>query len=177
MIFFTSDLHFYHEKIIHHCNRPFQDAQVMNEKIINNWNSVVRPEDDVFILGDVTMKGPEKAFAVLSRLAGNKFLIKGNHDYFLDDKEWQQYAWVFRWVKDYHELVWKNQKFILFHYPITEWDDYFKGSIHLHGHQHNQKVYNHQQREAKLRRYDVGVDANEYYPVSIHTIIDFFSRI
>ncbi|MBO5605755.1 MAG: metallophosphoesterase [Acidaminococcaceae bacterium] len=177
MIFFTSDLHFYHEKIIHHCNRPFQDAQVMNEKIINNWNSIVRPEDDVFILGDVTMKGPEKAFAVLSRLAGNKFLIKGNHDYFLDDKEWQQYAWVFRWVKDYHELVWKNQKFILFHYPITEWDDYFKGSIHLHGHQHNQKVYNHQQRQANLRRYDVGVDANEYYPVSIHLIIDFFSRI
>ena len=36
MIYFTSDLHFYHEKIIHHCNRPFRDAQEMNEKLIQN---------------------------------------------------------------------------------------------------------------------------------------------
>lgn len=41
MIYFTSDLHFYHEKIIHHCNRPFRDAQEMNEKLIQNWNSIV----------------------------------------------------------------------------------------------------------------------------------------
>ena len=89
---------------------------------------------------------------------------------------WHQYVWVFQWVKDYHEMVWNSQKFVLFHYPIEEWADYYKGAIHLHGHQHNQKDYNHQQVQAKLRRYDVGVDANEFTPVSIEKIVDFFNN-
>lgn len=174
MIFFTSDLHSYHEKIIHHCGRPFRDVQVMNEKLIHNWNSIVSPDDDVYILGDVTMKGPELAFAVLSRLVGKKYLIRGNHDYFVDNHAWSEYSWVFQWVKEYHELVVNNQKFVLFHYPIAEWDGFYKGSIHLHGHQHNQSVYNFQQQQAGIRRYDVGVDANDFTPVSIEHVVKFF---
>ena len=177
MIYFTADLHFCHEKIIRQCNRPFKEVQEMNEKLIKNWNSVVLPDDEVYILGDVTMKGPEQAFAVLSRLAGKKYLIKGNHDYFADNPEWQQYAWVFQWVKVYYELVWNNQKFVLFHYPIAEWADYFKGAIHLHGHQHNKPVYNHQQLLASLLRYDVGVDANGFKPVSAEEIDKFFGTV
>ena len=176
MIYFTSDLHFYHKKIIHHCNRPFKDAQEMNETLIQNWNSLVKPNDEVYVLGDVTMKGPEQAFAALSRLSGIKYLIKGNHDYFVDKEGWEQYSWVFRWVKNYYELTWENQEFVLFHYPIAEWNDYYKGSIHLHGHQHNLAVYNHQQLQAGVKRYDVGVDANGFSPVSIETIIKFFGN-
>ena len=174
MIFFTADLHFYHEKIIRHCSRPFRDVQEMNEKIIQNWNNTVSPDDEVFLLGDVTMKGPEQAFAVLSRLSGKKYLIRGNHDYFIDNHEWQNYSWVFQWVKDYHELIWNNQKFVLFHFSIVEWAGFYKGSIHLHGHQHNQSVYNFQQQQAGIRRYDVGVDANDFTPVSIEHVVKFF---
>ena len=145
----------------------------MNEVIVNKWNNVVKPDDEIFVLGDVTMKGPEQAFSVLTRLSGKKYLIKGNHDSFVDDEVWQQqYAWVFQWVKDYYELVWNNQKFVLFHYPIEEWADYYKGAIHLHGHQHNAPAYNIQQ--AGLRRYDVGVDANDFKPVGIDTIVKHF---
>lgn len=175
MIYFTSDLHFYHEKIIAHCSRPFKNEQEMNEKIISNWNSVVKPDDEIFVLGDVTMKGPEQAFAVLSQLSGHKYLIRGNHDRFVDNADWQQYAWVFRWVKDYHEMVWNNQKFVLFHYPIAEWADYYKDAIHLHGHQHNASAYNVRQAEAGLRRYDVGVDANGFTPVSLESIVAFLT--
>ena len=174
MIYFTSDLHFYHEKIIRHCNRPFRDAQEMNERLIQNWLNTVSADDDVYILGDVTMKGPEQAFTVLSRLSGKKYLIRGNHDYFIDNHGWKEYSWVFQWVKEYYELDWKNQKFVLFHYPIAEWADFHKGSIHLHGHQHNQKVYNHQQLQIGLHRFDVGVDANDFKPVSAETIIKHF---
>ena len=39
--FFTSDTHFYHSNIIKYCNRPFADAQDMNETLIANWNNVV----------------------------------------------------------------------------------------------------------------------------------------
>ena len=171
MIYFTSDLHFWHEKIIHHCNRPFKDVQEMNEKLICNWNAVVKPDDEVFILGDVTMKGPEQAYTVLSRLSGKKYLVRGNHDLFVDNADWRQYSWVFQWVKDYHEMVLNNQKFVLFHYPIAEWADFYKGAIHLHGHQHNAAAYNLQQQKMGLRRYDVGVDANGYTPVSLDNII------
>ena len=177
MIYFTSDLHFYHDKIIRHCNRPFKDAQEMNEKIIKNWNSVVSPDDEVYILGDVTMKGPEQAFEIMCRLSGVKYLIKGNHDYFVDNEGWEPYSWVFRWVKDYHELIWNNQKFVLFHYPLVEWADYFKGAIHLHGHQHNKAAYNLQQQQAGIRRYDAGVDANCFKPVSIEQVIKFFEKV
>lgn len=176
MIYFTSDLHFYHEKIIRHCNRLFADAQEMNERLIENWNCTVGPDDDVYILGDVTMKGPEHAFAVLSRLAGRKYLVKGNHDYFVDNYAWSEYSWVFQWVKEYHELIVNNQKFVLFHYPIAEWADFYKGSIHLHGHQHNKAVYNYQQKQVGLKRYDVGVDANDFTPVSIEHIVIFLDR-
>ena len=137
-------------------------------------NSIVSPEDDVYILGDVTMKGPELAFAVLSRLVGKKYLIRGNHDYFVDNHAWSEYSWVFQWVKEYHELVVNNQKFVLFHYPIAEWAGFYKGSIHLHGHQHNQSVYNFQQQQAGIRSYDVGVDANDFTPVSIEHVVKFF---
>ena len=125
-------------------------------------------------MGDVTMEGPGKAFAMLSQLKGIKYLIRGNHDCFVDNEVWNQYSWVFRWVKDYHELVWNNQKFVLFHYPIAEWAGYFKGSIHLHGHQHNMPAYNRQQAEAGLRRYDVGVDAHGFKPISVEAIAAFY---
>lgn len=81
---------------------------------------------------------------------------------------------MFQWVKDYYELIWNNQKFVLFHYPIAEWADFYKGAIHLHGHQHNKKDYNLQQKQAKLYRYDVGVDANNFTPVNINDIVAFF---
>ena len=61
-------------------------------------------------------------------------------------------------------------------YPIEEWADYYKGAIHLHGHQHNTSAYNLQQKQAGLRRFDVGVDANGYAPVSVEGIIAFFEQ-
>ena len=176
MIYFTSDLHFYHDNIIHHCQRPFRTSEDMNDALIENWNDTVSPDDEVYILGDVTMEGPEKAFAILSQLKGIKYLVRGNHDRFADNETWQQYAWVFRWVKDYHEMVWNNQKFVLFHYPVEEWEDYYKGAIHLHGHQHNVPTYNLHQAEEGIRRYDVGVDANGYKPVSIKQITEFIEE-
>lgn len=175
MIYFTADLHFYHEKIIRHCNRPFGNTEEMNEKLIRNWNSVVKPNDEVYVLGDVTMKGVEYAYKILSRLQGRKFLIRGNHDYFVDELIGKPFSWEFEWIKDYHELVWNNQQFVLFHYPIAEWNGIRKGAIHLHGHQHNLPVYNYQQKQAGVFRYDVGVDANNFTPVSIDSIVKFFA--
>lgn len=75
MIYFTADLHFYHDNIIKHTNRPFRDYTEMNETLVKNWNRLVKPQDEIYILGDVTMKGPAFATEMLSRLTGRKYLI------------------------------------------------------------------------------------------------------
>ena len=172
MIYFTSDLHFYHKNVIKHANRPYSDVDEMNERLISNWNKKVKEEDDIYILGDFTMKGTEYATDVLKRLNGKKYLIKGNHDKFATQETFDNS--LFEWVKDYYELQYKNTIFILFHYPIEEWNHYFRGSIHLHGHQHNNSEYNIKNREKGLKRYDVGVDANKMSPVSADEILEFF---
>ena len=86
MIYFTADIHFYHENIINHTKRPFKNADEMNKKIIANWNNIVKANDEVYILGDVTLKGASNANTVLSQLKGKKYLIKGNHDHFVEEK-------------------------------------------------------------------------------------------
>ena len=66
MIYVTADLHLGHENIIKHCNRPFSSAEVMDAVLITNWNRMVKPEDDIFILGDFTMKPAAQAHEYLS---------------------------------------------------------------------------------------------------------------
>lgn len=173
MIYFTSDLHFYHEKIIKHTNRHFTNTESMNKGLIKNWNKTVSKTDEVYILGDVTMKGSNYANTVLSCLNGKKYLIKGNHDNFLGQASFNKS--IFQWVKDYYELEYKNEKFILCHYPIEVWNGCHKGTIHLHGHLHSKEEYNYENLNKGLKRFDVGVDANNMYPISIEDIITFFN--
>lgn len=70
MIYFTADLHFYHDKIIRHTQRPFRSAEEMNKVLIQKWNARIAYDDEVFILGDFTMKGADLASACLYALKG-----------------------------------------------------------------------------------------------------------
>lgn len=72
MIYFTSDLHFFHENAIQFGRRPYRNRQEMNEGLITNWNQAVGQDDEVYILGDLTMKGPRQALEVIGRLNGKK---------------------------------------------------------------------------------------------------------
>lgn len=171
MIYFTSDLHFYHDKIIRHTHRPFRSVEEMNRALIKRWNDKISSDDEVYILGDVTMKGADLASAILYSLKGKKHLIRGNHDHFIDEPQFDRS--IFASVQDYLEMTYLNQKFVLFHYPIVEWNGSGKGVISLHGHQHNHKEYNVKNQQNKILRYDVGVDANDMAPVSAKEIIDW----
>lgn len=79
-IYFTSDLHFGHENIIKYCNRPFNSVEEMNEGLIELWNSVVDPNDTVWILGDLVMGRVNESLKHVERLNGFKVLFCGNHD-------------------------------------------------------------------------------------------------
>lgn len=78
-VWFTSDSHFGHEKIIVHCKRPFSSAEEMDEEMIRRFNERVAPDDTVYHLGDFAMKEATAA-AYASRLHGKKVLVSGNHD-------------------------------------------------------------------------------------------------
>src|SRR4051812_42588376 len=81
---FTSDTHYHHKNIIKYSNRPFANVQEMNEAIINNFNSVVKPGDLVYHLGDFGFCTIDQADQILSRLNGRKYFIWGNHDKILE---------------------------------------------------------------------------------------------
>jgi calcineurin-like phosphoesterase family protein len=49
---FISDTHFSHANIIRYTGRPFQSVNEMDERLIENWNALIAPEDIVFFLGD-----------------------------------------------------------------------------------------------------------------------------
>jgi calcineurin-like phosphoesterase family protein len=146
----------------------------MNKALIDNWNTYVTNHDEVYILGDFMHKGNGKtANEILSRLKGKKYLIKGNHENYLSDPQFNLH--LFEWIKDYHAVTLDGIKFILFHYPILEWDNYFRGSIHLYGHVHNSGIkhpeYGEKLRLLGPRAFNIGVDVNDFYPLSIKTII------
>lgn len=92
-------------------------------------------------------------------------LINGNHDRAYNPQ-------LFEGVYDYLEIKYKGQLFILFHYPILKWKNCEFNSIHLHGHIHSNKDYNQEQIQMKTRCLDIGVDANNYKPISIDEIMD-----
>ena len=76
-----ADTHFGHQNIIGYTNRPFRDADHMNEMLILNWNLAVREEDLVYVLGDFCLSRKlETISSLLKRLNGRKVLIMGNHD-------------------------------------------------------------------------------------------------
>ena len=163
--FFTSDTHFFHESIIEYSNRPFVDVDHMNEGLIHNWNTVVGEEDTVFHLGDVSFGNRTMTEAVLNRLNGHLFMVKGNHDRKVYSR--------FEWVKDYYEHQFPNPlkpgelvPFVLFHFPIAQWHRKHYGAIHIHGHCHGSFPVN-----LSEKRFDVGTDVWKYAPISLLDII------
>jgi calcineurin-like phosphoesterase family protein len=150
-------------------------VEEMNEALITNWNSVVSKDDETYILGDFLMRGSgEQARAILQRLNGKKYLIKGNHEKYLSSGNFD--LSLFEWVKDYYVLDYKDARFILFHYPILEWQFYHRKSAHLYGHVHNNKSYlpesNHNFEVLGKRAINVGVDLHNFFPVSAEAVYE-----
>lgn len=185
MIYFTSDLHLGHANSIEFTDRPFASVDEMNETLVRNINMVVDKKDELWILGDFAYKVDREKVRELrnSILCKRVHLVVDNHvkDYSLDH--------IFQSVQHYKELKTPYGRFILFHYPIMEWNAAHYGSVHLHGHIHSTGEYNAQnlskkfrdrfpeghvekQEDLGLRIYDVGVDANDYRPVSLEHIAE-----
>ena len=143
--YFTADFHIDHANIIRFCKRPFKDIGEMKEKIISNWNNLVKQEDIVFHIGDFAMNNTNKE-EIISRLNGQVILIKGNHDR----------GDLFK-IQDLMFML-GDEQLHLVHIPEEAQADY-----NLVGHTHEKwktkKIGDH-------FCINVGVDVNNFTPVS-----------
>jgi calcineurin-like phosphoesterase family protein len=166
-IWFTSDLHWFHRNIVTFTNRHlFTDADNHTEWLIEIWNKQVKKGDTVYHLGDFSFaKDTKKTLAVIERLNGTIHMIKGNHDY---SDNFKQYSRGVNGVytHDYLEKQFDGQKVVMFHFPIASWHQQHRGSWHLHGHSHGMYT------EGKGKILDVGID-NVYNLFGEHRLLNF----
>ena len=135
-VFLVSDTHFGHLGVCKFTRndgvtklRPWTDPNEMDEDMIKLWNDRVKPTDKIYHLGDVVIN--RKSLKILSRLNGDKVLIRGNHDIFRDD-EYRQY---FRELRAYHVM----NGLILSHIPVHE-ASLGRFGCNIHGHLHANRV-------------------------------------
>lgn len=176
-VFFTSDTHFYHDNIIKYCRRPFKDAAQMNEVLIENWNSTVSPDDTVFHLGDFSYGGSAEWVKVLDSLNGNIHLIVGNHDIKHLSKGYYHH---FKSVVMQMYILIDEQKLFLNHFPMLTYGWAYRDVWQLFGHVHSgplnitptQGVDIPRLKMLMPTQYDVGVDNNEFKPISFAKVKD-----
>lgn len=178
-IYFTSDTHFGHKNIIRHTGRPWADVDEMGDALVAAINERVSVGDTLYVLGDFSFSlSIARARAVRERIwCRDVRLVPGNHDRCWDNPLEPLSCGVFIVEPPIADLKVGDQKLVLCHYPIMDWRGLGHGSIHLHGHIHSNPAYNEMNRAGGMLRYDVGVDANGYAPVSLEEILAFFDGV
>jgi len=171
-VFFTSDTHFYHKSIISFTHRPFSSIEEMNDALIENWNSVVPKDGIVFHLGDFCFGGPTAWNRVIRKLNGKIYLILGNHDI----KNLREGAtWRFEGIFQQMYILVDGQRIWLNHCPFLCYGGAYNGSWQLFGHVHSGPDSVEGLDIPRLvnllpTQYDVGVDNNNYRPVSFYEV-------
>lgn len=170
-VFFTSDTHFGHANIIRFCKRPFENVEEMNEVLIENWNKVVSDDDTVFHLGDFAFGGFPYWEAIRLRLNGHINLILGNHCiHNVNRQNSERLGKMFDWVGEMLTIHINRRPIILSHYPLRCYPD---GYWNLFGHIHsgpNSTSKDVLENVFKSTQYDVGVDNNNFTPISYKQI-------
>ena len=151
--FFTADQHYGHKNIIKYCQRPFNVLDEMDEILIQNHNEIIKKNETIIHAGDFAwVKTHSQANKYINRLNGNHIFLKGSHD---------------KWMKGKNQ-IWEKiiyGKFIVIcHYAMRTWARSHFNSWHLYGHTHGGL-------EPQGKSWDIGVDNNNFYPVSFNQIV------
>jgi calcineurin-like phosphoesterase family protein len=171
-VFLVLDTHFGHKVVCHFTRndgvtklRPFDTPEEMDEFMVAAWNERVRPNDKVYHLGDVVIN--RKALKIMSRLNGDKVLIRGNHDIF-PDVEYREY---FRELRAYHVM----NGMILSHIPVHP-ESLGRFGVNIHGHTHANRVMVPLATSGVLDRIDVRyhcvcVEQTDFAPILFEDVI------
>lgn len=167
--FLTADTHFFHATLWRLWGRP-EDS---DKRIVTNWNQAVGKNDTVLHLGDLVFSNKEKAMEICRKLNGNKYLIRGNHDgqseTWLKDCGFTTVEPVFKRFGNKDDTL----TTVLFtHEPVFDLPlGWFNIHGHLHGNSHRGNVPNGKYY------YDAGVDANEFKPIRLFSVLSEFKNI
>jgi len=154
-VYFVSDTHYNHNPkwpVPLWAQRGYNSVEEMNEDEITQINAIVRPNDILFHLGDITLNCNEEQFETfIARLnCQNIYLFWGNHNApvwtiykreiaskYMDDIEVYplRYKNVI-FLGNYQEITVDGQYMILGHYPISVFNYMKDGAWHLCGHSH-----------------------------------------
>lgn len=183
---FTADLHLGHANIIRYCRRPFADVHAMDEALVDNWNAVVGPGDEVWVLGDFALGPIAETLPMAKLLEGRKVLVTGNHDRCWPGQRKRGPEWEARYRDASFDEVLHGtvevdvgpHRVLAGHFPyrgdsqahdrFTDMRPSDTGGWLLHGHVHDKWKVNG-------RQINVGVDVWDHRPVSedeIAAVID-----
>lgn len=189
-IWFTSDTHYHHKNIVRGTTswegatdkcRDFKTLEEHDTTLVDNINSLVKPDDILFHLGDWSFGGHEQIRHFRERLQCQEIhLILGNHDQHIEPID-SPYRSLFASVQHYKEITTKvdptktkyfgKHKFILSHFAMRVWNKSHHGSIMLHGHSHG-TLPDYSNGNKKFRTMDVGVDTNNLFPYHLDQILE-----
>ncbi len=189
--FFSSDLHFGHTNVIEYSGRPHASTDEMNANIIERWNTIVHPDDEVFVLGDVALGKLGETLPLVAQLNGRKLLLPGNHD-----RCWHGHRKTGTWEQRYQDygfaevltdayeaqsvILSNGQRVLLCHFPYIgdhsadiRFEEHRLDDDHqtwiLHGHVH-------EAWRQRGRQINVGIDAWGGYPVHEAQILYLISQ-
>lgn len=186
--FFTSDLHIGHANIRTFCNRPFPTTEDMNWGLVDRWNAVVGPDDEVVIVGDLAMGKIDESLQFVKELNGTKRLVPGNHDRMFGCQGTKYAIAAQRYLNAGIEEILEpeftteidGENFLVCHFPYKgdsregEEDRYQderpkdRGMSLIHGH-----IHGHWRKTGHM--VDVGVDAWGGRPVSEDELHETFN--
>jgi calcineurin-like phosphoesterase family protein len=197
-VFYVSDLHIGHRLVAglrgfkkdstldHDQLEP--DVEAHDAWIAQNWDRVVKPEDQVFVLGDISINGGQHALDWMAARPGVKHLISGNHDPVHPQnrksikvmRHWLNY---FETIQPFLRRKLDGKTVLLSHFPYESWGEgpnrpgesrmnQYRlpemGDLLLHGHTHGPE-------KSHGKQYHVGLDAHDLQLVSQETILDWVS--
>lgn len=204
--YYTSDWHLGHVNMTRAgkdlCGRPFDTVDEMNQAIISLANETCGPDDELYILGDIAMGKLDESLPLLKLVRAKVFLIPGNHDRFsfayqrkgdrrakvseqatryaqfgslyLEDREDSASEWVSPVDTG------KGRPIMMSHYPYvgdSHGEDRHadlrpvdRGNPLIHGHVHTEWKFNG-------RMFNVGVDVNNFKPVSEEEVLEWYSTL
>lgn len=149
----------------------------MNKEIIKRHNSIVAPEDDVYVLGDLMLGDDKIGITCFNKLNGRFHIVRGNHD---SNRRWEMYGNSEKVVERENAIYLDYNKyhFYLSHYPtITSNLDYDKPLrqrlLNICGHTHTTDPW---MDANKGYIYHVEMEAHNCYPVSLDKIVADFQR-
>lgn len=176
-IWFSSDLHFNHDREFVWQARGFNSVEEMNEQIIERFNSVVAPGDILYLLGDTALGGGGNEIlmqnkALIERLNGEIYMVLGNHDTNPRIEMYKSCKNVVEADKWANKIKYNGYHFYLSHFPTLtgnlEKESLKQCTCNLFGHTH--QISNFHMDIPYL--YHVGVDSHNCYPVLLDNVIE-----